>query len=118
MKQCKMLFKDNTRFLMPCLLLILSEEESHGYGLLERIEASEYYDHNPDISVIYRNLGKLEQHELVEFRWETQEHGPAKKVYSITEAGKEALRERVEFMKKRRDSIDKFIKSYDKRREQ
>lgn len=118
MKSCNGLFSNGNKFLLPCLLLILSENEYHGYGILEKIKDFGFYDQDPDISVIYRNLNKLEQNNFVDFRWDTSSAGPAKKVYAITPLGMEALEERVEFLKKRRTSIDRFIENYDTRREQ
>ena len=118
MNSCNGFFSNGTKFLLPCLLLILSENEYHGYGILEKIKDFGFYDHDPDISVIYRNLNKLEQNQFVKFRWDTSSAGPAKKVYVITALGLEALEERVEFLKKRRASIDRFIHNYDTRKGQ
>jgi len=100
------------KFVQPCLLLLLSEGKSHGYGLLEKVKEFGFYEEDPDISVLYRNLNKFEKEGYVTSEWETAESGPAKKVYELTEEGKEYLKEYVGFFQKRKKLIDKFIETY------
>lgn len=115
MTQCKNLFGKGNKFILPCMLLILSDQSYHGYGILNKIKEFGFYESDPDMSVIYRNLGKLEENGLVESQWDTSESGPAKKVYSITDDGICALEERIVFLKKRKKAIEGFIDVYEKK---
>lgn len=44
-----------------------------------------------DQGAIYRTLQRLEDDNAVIFSWDTTNSGPAKKIYSITEAGLKQL---------------------------
>ncbi len=57
-------------------------------------------------SAIYVILGMLEDKGLVTSSWETEEKGPAKKVYRITEEGLDYLKEMVEEIKRYRRVLD------------
>jgi len=57
-------------------------------------------------SAIYVILGMLEDKGLVVSSWETEERGPARKVYRISEYGLEYLKEMVEEIKKYRKVLD------------
>lgn len=100
------------KFIQPCILLLLMKEDNYGYILLEKIKEFGFYDKTPDVSVLYRNLNKLEKEGYVKARWATDEPGPAKKIYTITEEGREYLSSFVEFFEERKRLFDKFIGIY------
>lgn len=76
-----------SRFLEPCLLLLLHFEEAHGYDLLEGLKQFGF-DRNPvDSSTVYRILRALEKQGFVTSRWEAGDAGPARRLYQITEEG-------------------------------
>jgi len=76
-----------SRFLEPCLLLLLHRDEDHGYELLEGLKQFGF-DQNPvDSSTVYRILRALEEQGFVTSRWETGGAGPARRLYQITEEG-------------------------------
>jgi DNA-binding PadR family transcriptional regulator len=73
-------------------LAILFDTEASGYEIRKLSTEGEYaYFVDASFGSIYPALGKLEEEELVVSRIETQEGRPAKKVYSITEAGRQEL---------------------------
>lgn len=117
MNDCKSLFGKGNKFILPCMLLILSDRDYHGYGILDKIKDFGFYETDPDISVVYRNLAKLEKNGLVSFKWDTSESGPAKKVYGITDQGLLALEDQVLFLTKRKKAIEGFIRVYEAKEE-
>ncbi|MDP8971529.1 MAG: PadR family transcriptional regulator [Actinomycetota bacterium] len=76
-------------FLEPCLLLLLAESPSHGYELLEQLRGLGLT--RIDAAALYRSLRGMDQAGLVECWWEPSQSGPARRTYSLTEAGRERL---------------------------
>lgn len=70
-------------------VILLESGERHGYELIERIE--EITGERPSSSHIYPFLSKLVEEELLEKRKEGK-----KKVYSLTEEGRDFASEKVE----------------------
>jgi len=80
----------DVRLVEPALLAFLNEEKMHGYGLLDKLTALGLGSINP--SVVYRILREYEEIGLVQSEWEEEEsQGPPRRVYGLTEEGKEAL---------------------------
>lgn len=77
----------------PHLLAFLAKEPAHGYELKLALEQTfgEAYP-SPNIGQIYVTLKRLEQDGLVRSQDVRQTTRPNKKVYELTEAGREALR--------------------------
>jgi DNA-binding PadR family transcriptional regulator len=75
------------------LLALLAKEPAHGYELKVALEQTfgEAYP-SPNIGQIYVTLKRLEQDGLVQSQDVEQTTRPNKKVYELTEAGREALR--------------------------
>jgi PadR family transcriptional regulator, regulatory protein AphA len=73
-------------------LAILSANDASGYEIRKASTEGEFaYFVEASFGSIYPALAKLEDEGLVTSRVETQEGRPAKKVYSITEAGRAEL---------------------------
>jgi len=102
------------RFLIPALLLLLAEEPSHGYELTERYSNLGFTDADSDPGAIYRTLKLLESEGFIKSRWQTEDSGPAKKVYSITHEGLEILSGWVAELKKRKKTLEIFLDRYNK----
>jgi DNA-binding PadR family transcriptional regulator len=80
----------DVRLVEPALLAFLSIEDSHGYGLLEKLSDFGLGSINP--SLIYRILRDYEEFGLVQSDWDKDTtQGPPKRVYTITAAGEAAL---------------------------
>ncbi|MCX6382969.1 MAG: helix-turn-helix transcriptional regulator [Actinobacteria bacterium] len=101
-----------SRFLVPALLLLLAEKSSHGYELTERYSELGFTEANFDPGAIYRTLKLLESEELIKSKWNTEEIGPAKKIYSITPEGVEMLSSWVVNIIKRKKIFEVFIERY------
>jgi len=76
-------------FLIPIMLLHLREFNTHGYELMEKI--TKFGIESLDHGNFYRLLRQLEKENLVTSVWDTSSGGPAKRIYSITEAGEKYL---------------------------
>jgi DNA-binding PadR family transcriptional regulator len=76
---------------MP-LLALLAKEPAHGYELKTQLEQvfGEAYP-SPNIGQIYVTLQRLERDRLVRSQDVVQTTRPNKRVYELTEAGREAL---------------------------
>jgi DNA-binding PadR family transcriptional regulator len=75
------------------VLSLVAEQPRHGYEIeqvIERRGMREWTD--VGFSSIYYLLKKLEREGLVEGRLQEAERGPARKVYRVTSAGRDALR--------------------------
>ena len=81
------------RGLLPsCLLLLISEQESHGYEIVDQLkEFGFHWDGRPGPT--YGELRKLEKAGLLCSVLEVSATGPARRVYRLTTAGEAALQE-------------------------
>ena len=77
-------------WLTPVLLLLLREWSSYGYDLIEKAAAFGFAALNP--GTLYRVLRQMEKEGMVSSAWDTTGQGPARRVYSITEAGEAYLK--------------------------
>lgn len=89
------------RFIEPVLLLILKEQgQSYGYELSEHLSEYALTDAQIERAALYRTLRTLENHGYVTSGWETENSGPARRVYSLTKAGHIHLKEWAQVMER------------------
>jgi poly-beta-hydroxybutyrate-responsive repressor len=102
-------------WLTPWALVVLWEGSSHGYALmgwLEELGIFEY-DASPGASgTLYRTLKRMEDGGLCESEWRAPGDGPARRTYSITEAGEEQLAAWAESCRRYRGMVDSFHRAY------
>ena len=103
-----------SRFLIPALLLLLSEKPSHGYELTEKYAEFGFTEAGSDPGAVYRNLKLLDSDGFIKSKWKTAEPGPAKKIYSITDKGLKLLSGWVKEIKERKKTFEFFLKRYNK----
>ena len=77
-------------FMTPWILLLLKQWSLHGYLLMQHLQNMGFL--TVDHATLYKELRNLEKEGFVWSEWQTEGSGPAKRVYSITEAGEEMLR--------------------------
>jgi PadR family transcriptional regulator, regulatory protein PadR len=77
------------------LLQLLNERDMYGYELVKELEQRSDNDLSVKEGTLYPALHKLEKQEYIEYYWQEQEKGPARKYYTITDAGKEVLNEKT-----------------------
>ncbi len=75
------------------ILTVLSTRDATGYDITKEFSHSIGYFWKASHQQVYRELNKMAQHKLVTHTLEPQEGKPDKKIYSITDAGRQALTE-------------------------
>ncbi len=76
----------------PLLILaVLSDNPRHGYAIAREIERRCADALKVGEGALYPALRALEREGLVESAWETQPSGPARRIYTLTDAGSAKL---------------------------
>lgn len=101
-----------SRFLEPCLLLLLRGDASHGYNLLDALSQFGFAPGSVDASVVYRILRDMEVAGWVSSQWDTSGTGAPRRVYHVTGDGEEYLAAWIGDLRRTRDEIDQFIDTY------
>ena len=101
------------RFIEACLLCLLKEEKAYGYGLMERLSDFGFEDDAINMSIIYRNLKRMEDDDLIISSWEEGEQGPDRRIYSITPKGDDELDSWIVLLKDRKHRITSIISKYE-----
>lgn len=97
-------------WLVPVILLVLREWNSYGYELMQRTAAFGFEVMNP--GTLYRTLRQMEENGTVESTWETSSGGPARRVYSITDAGEAYLDFWAKSLGQYQQVMDSFFRLY------
>ena len=103
-------FGNIERFIEPCILLLLSKGSSHGYGLMEDLE--KHCGEKVDIGNLYRTLRRMESLGWVTSNWDKKEAGPDRRIYTITDEGKEFLKEAISSLARTDNLIHRFLEGY------
>lgn len=101
------------RFAEPCILLLLAEQNRHGYNLRDELIQREWIE-EVDLGHLYRMLRRMEGAGLVSSEWAEEGPGPLKRVYRITPVGRRLLDDWVESLRQTRSLLDKFLRAYDR----
>jgi poly-beta-hydroxybutyrate-responsive repressor len=102
------------RYIQPSILLALYIDAAYGYQLIQNIQEFGFVEGQAPPGMIYRHLRQLEEYGLVLSEWKTEETGPAKRMYQLTEEGKEMLSIWVGYMEKQAQTLNRFVKKYRK----
>ena len=99
------------RFIQPLVLSMLAAGPDHGYSLVRRIGKTELWKNNdPDTTGVYRSLREMEQKGLIVSHAVAESKAAAgKKVYAITDHGRECMRNWVGTLKEYRHGINEVI---------
>ena len=98
-------------WLVHAPLVTLVEGRSYGYELMERLAASGVRTTNP--GTLYRTLRRMEGECLCESEWDTSAaSGPARRMYSITDAGEAYLDSWAEGCERYQLIVDRFFLAY------
>jgi PadR family transcriptional regulator, regulatory protein PadR len=98
-------------FAQPRLLLELAKKPAHGYELIEHL--SQEGVAAPDPGNFYRMLRTLEEDGLVRSTWDTQNTGPARRVYELTDQGVEFLHTWAVTVSQTHHLLDRFLADYE-----
>ena len=98
-------------WLVPVTLLTLQQCCSHGYKLMEH--AASFGMGVINQGTFYRTLRNMEKDGLCESRWDTSNGaGPARRVYTITDAGEAYLDFWAKSLEQYRSTMDAFFSLY------
>jgi poly-beta-hydroxybutyrate-responsive repressor len=111
-KKCECPSGKMTRFVEPCLLFFLSQQDSYGYELMAKLDNFGFPKAKPDPAMVYRTLRYLEKERYVTSKWDTKGNGPAKRNYGLTQKGIGLLHLWAESIATRKQVLEKFIKQY------
>ena len=81
---------------VPLILSILSEGDSYGYAIIQRVKDLSCGKIEWTDGMLYPVLHWLEDRRMVRSRWETADSGRKRKYYSIQPTGRQTLREQKE----------------------
>lgn len=101
-----------SKFIEPCLLLLLTRRTSHGYELLERLEELGFHRESMDVGAVYRTLRKLEKDGFVKSSWRDTKGKKRKRTYTVTPQGVHLLALWTERIKERKRALIKFMRIY------
>src|SRR5712692_3713744 len=96
--------------LTPYVLLAISTQKAHGYFIEQYLRSLGLAQ--VEMTTVYRTLRQLEKDGLVRSAWEAQARGPARRVYTLTEAGRAWLDVGAGYLERYRHAIDMFFGTY------
>jgi len=100
------------KFVQPCLLLLLRGHPAHGYELIRALAQFGFTDSDGDPGTVYRHLRRMEEEGLATSQWETEGGGPAKRLYSLTPEGVEALHAWAVTLEHNKARLEQFLTRY------
>ena len=100
------------RFMQPSILMGLYTKPSYGYELIQNIQRFGFIEGLAPPGMIYRHLRQMEEDGLVSSEWETVGAGPAKRIYQLTEEGKQMLGIWIEYIEQQVRNLNELIRQY------
>ena len=104
--------KKAERYIQPSLLMALKDKPSYGYELLQNIDRFGFVEGQAPPGMIYRHLRDMEENGWVVSEWQTDEGGPAKRIYRLTVEGDKVLGAWIDYMNSQAKKMLAFIKMY------
>ena len=109
-KEEKVMTSMPKNLMVPVLLLSLRNWNLHGYKLIQ--ELTRFGFSSVDQGNVYRTLRQLEKDDMVKSEWDTTTGGPAKRIYSITDAGEAYLQTCSDALEQYQSIINRFFTLY------
>lgn len=98
------------RFVEPVVLLLLKKKgHSYGYDLWGELQEHALTDAEIERAALYRSLRQLEANANVVSAWETEQSGPARRVYRLTAKGERHLKEWATVLDHLSKSMARFV---------
>ena len=94
-----------------CVLEVISRKESYGYAICEELNESGFADLNE--GTVYPILARMEKGGWIECEKRKSPFGQKRKVYSLTETGKNRLEDFKETWKSIKNNVDNVMKASD-----
>ncbi len=99
------------------ILTILLKKPTYGYSLMDELKNLGIDITFLHYTIVYRTLRMMEISGLVISTWDTTGTGPARRIYSITETGREFLKNWYEWAKKDLKIMENIINEIEKNME-
>ncbi len=110
LKQCPCKGSNLDKMIQPAILAVLVKEELHGYKIIQRIAQTAMFNGNkPDPTGVYRHLKTMESNGLIISSWDTNNSGPAKRIFKITEDGYQCLCTWISTLEDYKNTINTFL---------
>ncbi len=93
--------------LRPGILVLLQEQDDHGYAIIERLFG--LWLGGADPGGVYRALRTLEDEGSVRSWWADAERGAPRRVYAITGVGRQELARSLEGLEHQRMVLDELV---------
>ncbi|WP_448521330.1 PadR family transcriptional regulator [Pseudothermotoga sp.] len=101
-------------FLEALVLLSIAERPIHGYDIAKKLsELGVGFEGVGPMGNLYRLLARLEAEGLVQSEWDVLGGGPARRMYKITEAGKQRLSFLADRLRFQKNLLEEFFKRYE-----
>lgn len=97
-------------YLMAWLLVMLKDHNLHGYEIMKELKAK--FDVISDAGTVYRALRQLERDGYISSWWDPKDQGPARRIYTLTEEGHQALTLWSVALEQYRSNLDAFFTLY------
>ncbi len=97
-------------WLTPYLLLMLRSWETHGYDLIQKLNLFGFPA--VDQGTVYRTLRQLEKEGFISSAWDATDGGPARRLYSITDAGEQFLTQWASALGEYNKMLESFFALY------
>jgi len=94
------------------LLLLLGQQSSHGYELIQRLNEAKFKSGEADPATVYRNLRRMDKDGLIKSHWEVGASGPGRRLYELTPQGLEALKVWANYLAKQKATLENFLSTY------
>ncbi len=95
------------KLLVPVILMALRQGNSYGYDLMEET-ATSFWKEGISSGTMYQRLRQMEKKGTVESTWDANATGPARRMYSITDAGEAHLGLWIESLKQYQSNVAAF----------
>ena len=80
------------RLIQPAVLAVLAAGPLHGYRIVQDLASMPTFEGRcPDAAGVYRFLKAMENRGLVSSAWDLSEAGPAKRLFELSEPGRQCL---------------------------
>ncbi len=97
----------------PCLLTLLRDGAGHGYDLIASLGRFGLDPDNLDNGMVYRSLRHMEVVGWVRSDWEIGTGGPPRRVYRLTDEGRQALSTWRDELRRTRDLVSRLLNALD-----
>lgn len=103
-------------FLSSWLLLLLRNWSAHGYQLIQTMTVMGLGIVDP--TTVYRTLRQLESEGLISSAWDSNASGPARRMYTLTDAGEDYLKVWAAQLEQYQSVLSRFFDVYNSKSSQ